>query len=231
MSARFASPYRQLREHSEESLRMERTKQMTLEQELAEVQRQLSQVRAKLGHTPAPAAATAASHARSPRTPAWEATPMPQSSSSSSYHAASFNALARNLGTTAAPPPSSGIEGYYINRIHKLLGAKAQVHNMLQRPGVSVEEVFGEILQRATPTDVPWIVTDDQWTHDLHKSHFHNLLQVSSESGKKMNVNLLVLTHEERGPTDGKKDVALCAMTRYDTMRRCALLLLLLLPR
>lgn len=53
------------------------------------------------------------------------------------------------------------------------------------------------------------------WTHDLHKSHYHNLLKTASEPGKEINVNVLVLTAPGAGAaaSDGKKDAALYAMT------------------
>ena len=48
----------------------------------------------------------------------------------------------------------------------------------------------------------------------LHKSHFHNLLQICTQEGKMRNVNVFMLTDKDRkdSAVDGKKDVALYAV-------------------
>ena len=47
---------------------------------------------------------------------------------------------------------------------------------------VTVEEAFGAVLGTlGGDASVPWIVTDDHWSYDLNKSHFHNLLQTASQ--------------------------------------------------
>lgn len=167
---------------------MEKIKQMTLEKELEAVQRQLAAARAGLGS--ARSAATA--------------------------RALSYENLYTGLQSASphryAPPRGSagGIEDYYISR----LGKGVKICNLLASPGKTIDEAFGEALcGGGGGTEALWLVTDDHWTEDLHKSHFHNLLETATTPGKQLNVNVLVLTSSGSGPTDGKKDVALYAMT------------------
>ena len=202
--SRFPSPFRSSREAAEESLHAERRKHESLESELEAVRRQLAAVRSNLGGTPAAATPHAAASA-------WAAAaPTPYGAAA---HTPSYSALARGLGSGAAREP--GVESYYIARLRKLLGPKADIHNLLDHPGVTIEEAFGAVLAASAEDGaVPWIVTDDSWSHDLHKSHYHNILETAGQSGKEINVNLLVLTSPGAGPgaQDGKKDAALYAM-------------------
>jgi hypothetical protein len=127
--------------------------------------------------------------------------------------ASSYGSLSRALAPTHTG--GTGIEDYYVERLRKVLGSTVKVHNLLQSPGVSIEETFGVILQSASDGMVPWIITDDHWADDLHKSHFHNILQTASGSDQKVNVNILILTGAGSAikAEEPKKDVALYAMT------------------
>ena len=133
--SRFPSPFRSSREAAEESLHAERRKHESLESELEAVRRQLAAVRSNLGGTPAAATPHAAASA-------WAAAaPTPYGAAA---HTPSYSALARGLGSGAAREP--GVESYYIARLRKLLGPKADIHNLLDHPGVTIEEAFGAVL-------------------------------------------------------------------------------------
>ena len=163
--SRFPSPFRSSREAAEESLHTERRKHESLESELEAVRRQLAAVRSNLGGTPAAATPHAAASA-------WAAAaPTPYGAAA---HTPSYSALARGLGSGAAREP--GVESYYIARLRrvlgaleaqpssflqtrrfravrscvvrlrKLLGPKADIHNLLDHPGVTIEEAFGAVL-------------------------------------------------------------------------------------
>ena len=117
------------------SLHTERRKHESLESELEAVRRQLAAVRSNLGGTPAAATPHAAASA-------WAAAaPTPYGAAA---HTPSYSALARGLGSGAAREP--GVESYYIARLRKLLGPKADIHNLLDHPGVTIEEAFGAVL-------------------------------------------------------------------------------------
>lgn len=200
--ARFPSPFRQGREEAELTLADEKRRQESLEDELAAVRKQLELVRSNLGGGGGTAPSTPTPYGAAQYTP--------------SYAALSSGMNAGAPSSSRAAAGSAGVEAYYIERLRKLLGAKADIHNLLEHPGVTIEEAFGAVLA-SLPGDgaVPWIVTDDRWTHDLHKSHYHNVLKTASEPGKEINVNLLVLTAPgaAAGSSEGKKDAALYAMT------------------
>ena len=133
--SRFPSPFRSSREAAEESLHTERRKHESLESELEAVRRQLAAVRANRGGTPAAATPHAAASA-------WAAAaPTPYGAAA---HTPSYSALARGLGSGAAREP--GVESYYLARLRELLGPKADIHNLLDHPGVTIEEAFGAVL-------------------------------------------------------------------------------------
>lgn len=199
---------------AEHSLRDEIERQQSLENELLAVRAALENVRSNLG-----AKAESVPHRSAP--PA-----LPASSLADSYRS-----LHSGLGggTPSAAPSSCrpGIEEYYITRLKKVLGEdKIQVYNLFQSPGRSIEEAFGSILMSGSGSGdgrVPWIVTDDHWTYDLHKSHFHNLLQICTQEGKMRNVNVFMLMDKDRkdSAVDGKKDVALYAVCGLQPLLPC----------
>eukprot|EP01051_Picozoa_sp_SAG22_P002125 SAG22_NODE_93_length_20834_cov_27.179503_3_plen_436_part_00 len=202
-----SSPYAGLRTQAEASAAAEKQRQQALEAELEAVRRQLDQARSQYG-TPGSAAA-----ATTPGTYfGGRSAPMSVMSS--------YQALSTSMGSGGAAPQAggggSGIDAYYCQRLEKLLGDKLDMHNLLSAPGVSIDEAFGAVLAAGGGGDqVPWIVTEDHWSYDLNKSHFHNVLETASKEGHKLNINFLILTSPETDPAvvDQKKDVALYAMT------------------
>jgi|EP01046_Picozoa_sp_COSAG06_P002717 hypothetical protein len=155
-SARFPSPFRQGREQAEQSLHEQRAHQQSLEEELLAVRRQLEAVRGSLGGTPG---ATPAHQASWPRSTAATPTPTPYGAA---QHTPSYQALSRGMNT-GAPPRKAGVDAYFTARLQKLLGAKVDIHNLLDHPGVTIEEAFGAVLAApAGDGTVPWIITDDR---------------------------------------------------------------------
>ncbi len=153
-SGRFPSPFRQGREAAEDSLHAERARQQSLEEELHAVRRQLEAVRSSLSGTPAPNDNWSRA---APTTP----TPTPYGSA---LHTPSYQALSSGMNYGAAPTGArkSGVDAYYTARLQKVLGSKADIHNLLEHPGVTIEEAFGAVLASPTADKVPWIITDDR---------------------------------------------------------------------
>ena len=139
-SARFPSPFRQGREAAEQSLHAERARQQSLEEELHAVRRQLEAVRSNLAGTPG---------ATPIHQDTWSrvATPTP-TPYGGAQHTPSYQALSRGMNYGAAPTGArkTGVDAYYTARLQKVLGTKADIHNLLDHPGVTIEEAFGAVL-------------------------------------------------------------------------------------
>ena len=79
-------------------------------------------------------------------------------------HTPSYQALSRGMNYGAAPTGArkTGVDAYYTARLQKVLGTKADIHNLLDHPGVTIEEAFGAVLAAPSADKVPWIITDDR---------------------------------------------------------------------
>jgi hypothetical protein len=196
-----------MRNQAEAAAAAEREKQQLLEAELAAVRAQLDSVRMGLSGAASPMQGTPgayfAERSAMPGGSASDANPY-ASVGGSSYDASPYQASYSAPAYSApAPAASKGIDAYYCERLHTLLGDKLDMHNLLEAPGVrgprlfracavgalspclaqvTVEEAFVAVLGTlGGDASVPWIVTDDHWSYDLNKSHFHNLLQTASQ--------------------------------------------------
>jgi hypothetical protein len=151
-------------------LHAERARQQSLEEELHAVRRQLESVRSNLSGTPAPNDTWSRGAATTATTP--YATPTPYGGA---LHTPSYQALSSGMNHGAAPAGArkNGADAYYTARLQKVLGPKADIHNLLEHPGVTIEEAFGAVLASPTADKVPWIITDDRACPLGQRPHCH----------------------------------------------------------